>query len=209
MSVARRWKRVLLSAAILAVGVVGGGAADWARSALAEAQITACLDGSGYFFRAPAGRPCPGDSLTWNQQGPTGPSGPPGAGGPQGPAGPQGSPGTATNGSPLKDGQMKVVKKHLVSPKLSGGDYGFELPYAGPPATLTCPFKWTATSSGFEAGAPDAFLISDRPLSLPSGRVFGWSMQAAVSLFDYKTIGNKYPKYKWDVTFYVICMKLT
>ena len=88
MQTRRQWKRSALVAVILGIGLLGGGTEVWAKSALMQAEITACLDSNGYFFQAPAGRPCPGSSLTWNQQGR--PAGPQGSQGPQGPQCPQG-----------------------------------------------------------------------------------------------------------------------
>lgn len=210
-------QRTLVLGATLVAGALLGVGAVWAKSTLLQSEITACLDSNGYFFRAPAGRPCPGDSLTWNQQGPVGPAGPQGPQGPQGQQGqqgPQGPPGTAASGPPLKIGDMKMLKKHLAAPKVSGGVYGDVVPYYGEnPATLTCPTKWTATSAGFEEDAEGmnrVFANHFRPLYVPSGRVIGWAFRAKIVRDDpSKSWGTgNYPKKKWGVTFYVACMKL-
>jgi hypothetical protein len=109
---------------------------------------------------------------------------------------------------------MKVLKKHYDAPKVTGGVYGDMVPYHfDNPAVLTCPTKWTATSAGFEEDAEGAnyvFPSHFRPLSVPSGRVIGWAFRAHIVRDDpSKSWGTgNYPKKKWGVTFYVVCMKL-
>jgi hypothetical protein len=109
---------------------------------------------------------------------------------------------------------MKVIKKHYAAPKVSGGGYGDVVPYYFEnPATLTCPFKWTATSAGLEEndeGKSDVFPSHLRPLYLPSGRPIGWAFRASIIRDDpSKSWGTgNYPRKPWGVTFYVVCMKL-
>ena len=81
-----------------------------------QAEITACLDSSGYYFRAPAGRPCPGDSLTWNQQGPVGPQGVAGQQGPQGPLGPQGAQGPPGKPTPSSNIAITEAAARAINP---------------------------------------------------------------------------------------------
>jgi hypothetical protein len=168
--------------------------------------------------------------LTWNQQGPTGPAGPqgpsgsqgpqgpPGPAGPKGLQGPAGKPGASQTGAPLNLSQIKVVKKTLSAPKLSGkNDWGMTIPYLDPPVSVMCPSGWTTTTSGHAArwvtpyGGLSRFssvLGVNEPLYTASGRPIGWAMQATHIGTD-NTVLDQYPDYKWWATFYVVCMKLT
>jgi hypothetical protein len=82
-----QWRSLGVVAAILAVGALFGIGGAWAKGALTQAEISACLDANGYLYQPPGGGTCRAGTLTWNQQGPPGPVGP------QGPTGPQGLPG--------------------------------------------------------------------------------------------------------------------
>ena len=73
--------RSLLVLAILATGVLIGAGTVWAKSTLMQAEISVCLDGSGYLYQPVGGGTCRAGNLTWNQEAPPGP---------QGPAGPRG-----------------------------------------------------------------------------------------------------------------------
>lgn len=90
-----------LGAAVLAAGVLAGGAAVATASAgvtAADGVITSCADAkSGALRTVTAGEPCrKGEApLTWNQVGPQGEPGPAGEPGPQGPAGEPGPIGPA------------------------------------------------------------------------------------------------------------------
>lgn len=209
-----RW-RLASAACLLAVGALLGGGIVSARSTAGE--ITACLDANGYFFQAPAGRSCPGASLTWSEQGPAGPPGPQGA---QGPAGPQGVAGTP--GAAGAKPQWKVVRKtlvaHLVSAKL--GWWADRLPYAGAPASLLCPSGWTAVGTGFTARwllsgklvRKASYLEFAEPISTAAGRTIGYAMR--VTHHPGQSVGatgptdGVWPSRKWWVTLAVSCVKL-
>lgn len=225
MSSTRRWTRSLLAAPILAIGLLGGAAAVWAAGALTQAEITACLDSNGYFFQAPAGRPCPGNSLTWNQQGPVGPQGVAGQQGSQGPLGPQGAQGPPGKPAPSSNIAIKVVKKTFEAPTLtkvklpngkwSPGGWGIDVPYLSPPAKIYCPSGkgWSATGAGYDAyydppgkapiGRFSAALVYSEPIISQFGDPFGWSMKLS-------WLGeSNYVPWKWWTTFYVVCVKLS
>lgn len=206
-------RKLAAGAALVASGLVVGVAGVWGAGALTQAEITACLDSNGYFFRPPAGRPCPGESFTWNQQGPAGPQGPPG---PQGPQGPPGPPGPSKTGPPLAAKEIKVVKKTVAATKYESGELKGLYRRWIEPVTISCPKRWTLTGSGYSARELhretllqriEAFPTVDEVLTTTAGRPF--AKYVAVDPTDVVTRSNMIWPDPWWATFHIVCMKLT
>ncbi len=100
-------RRLLTALAVAAVGALGAAAFGYARGSADE--ITACVESDGGALYL--AEKCPGQSLTWNRQGPVGPTGPAGPPGPAGPAGAAGPPGP--QGVPGKSGKDAAVEAWL------------------------------------------------------------------------------------------------
>lgn len=221
-------RRVAIAATgLAALALLVGGGEVLANRTAVQAEITACVEDATKHLYLPSSRGCPAASLTWDetgpagpqgQAGPVGPTGSLGPKGPQGPPGPAGKPGKATSGPPLLPGQITVVKKTLFAEKLSKGDWMSHLPYTkSPPLGILCPSGWTATGAGHAAywvtpygglSRFSTYASVDQPILTGGGRPFGWTLRAQTLSPD-NTVHDQYPDYKWWVTFYVVCMKLT
>lgn len=203
--------------ALVALGASLGSGALWAGSLATQAEIRACVNASdGHLYIASR---CPGESLTWNQEGPPGPQGPAGPAGPmgtQGPQGvpgqpgPQGPPGPKSSSTAAFKPQFKVVKKTVIAKELTGGLYSTSIPNdVQSPVVLHCPKGWIATGAGHASRKVDTFYKTAPIRRLPSYPTFseplfsasapiGWAM--AVRLPTEKAT-------KWWTTFYVVCQK--
>ena len=196
--------RSFLVLAILATGVLIGAGTVWAKSTLMQAEISVCLDGSGYLYQPVGGGTCRAGNLTWNQEGPPGPQGPAGPLGPQGPQGSAGAQGPEGKPAPSHSHTVKKVTK-TVKAEWNGKYFDSTVPtkVAHP---VQCPQGWAATGAGFAAYAKtpgltrlrDARLAVQEPFVSQDGSVIGFRMQVALKTWSTQ----------WWVEFSVVCFKL-
>lgn len=180
--------KLAAGAALVACGLVLGVAGVWAAGSLAQAEITACIDANGYFFRAAGGRPCPGESLTWNQQGPMGPQGPAGQQGAQGP------PGSGAN-----------VKLSVVQAKVFPVDKAMQdgLGYTRYRRWMAfCPLGYLAVGPVFNFPATDLWKLRIVK-SMPTTGGKGWQLWVV-----HDTPKNTAPSEKLSPGLSVMCVKL-
>lgn len=213
-------KRALTAIAIAGATLVGAGTV-WAKSALMQAEISVCLDGSGYLYQPVGGGSCRAGNLTWNQQGPVGPQGPQGPAGPQGPqgqpgpAGPQGPAGIVKPGPPLDTKDITVVKKTIAATKYTSGKLKGLYSRWVAPVTISCPTGWTLTGSGYSAREYaktftqriSAFPTVDEVLRTSSGRPFAKYVAVAPAFVN--TRSDEIWSRPWTATYQVVCLRLT
>jgi len=187
-------------AGLVVVGVVV------ASSGAFQAEVKACIEpATGHLFIAPGGRPCPGASLTWNQQGPAGPQGPPG------PAGAQGPPGTP--GATSSVAAYKLVSKTIVGKKAKNTNYAGTWWFSSTPTvTLKCPTGWTALTSGYSvrslfytSGVADASTTVDQPIVTAEGRPIGFKLRLEVEPRFAPSKTAFLTKHPWVAALYVVC----
>jgi hypothetical protein len=151
-SIARR-RRSLLAIAVLATGMLVGAGAVWAKSTLMQAEISVCLDGSGYLYQPVGGGTCRAGSLTWNQAGPVGPAGPQGPQGLQGqqrPAGAQGPKGATGPPGVFDPASVKTYIGSSVYQKTTS-NLNDKWPSERSVA-VTCPKGWVAIGGAWGNG---------------------------------------------------------
>lgn len=191
MTVRRRTILRLIAIGAAASLLLGSGAAVWAAGALTQAEITACLDSNGYFFQAPAGRACPGASLTWNQAGPPGPGGPQGPPGPQGPA-----------GKPAPSASLAVTRvTKTVKATRNGHFFDTRVPLKSA-YVIGCPQGRAATGAGFAAyddhphprtRVPEARLAVMEPIVSQNGTVIGSGCRSSATATTPRRAGGSAP----------------
>ena len=152
-------RRLLRTSALVALGAALGSSTLWAGALAPQAEIRACVNASdGHLYVA--GR-CPGESLTWNQEGPAGPQGPPGT---QGPAGPQGTPGPpgpkGAQGPKGAPGSTATVAKttsalagsafHVATTQKTGHANAITSSFTVWGYAATCPLHFRAVGGSFE-----------------------------------------------------------
>lgn len=137
-----RRRQLLTGTALVIVGAFAGAGVLWAGS-LQGAEIRACLDSRGYLYLASR---CPGDSIAWNQQGPTGPAGPPGPKGDPGPVGPTGPKGDAGAVATASRQTLAIAAQALrtVEKSSQGVNFGGGRRYAA-----SCPKGFRVVGGGF------------------------------------------------------------
>lgn len=150
-------RRFVLFSGSLVLGSLVAAAALSASGVLAQAEIRACVTPTdGHLYLAAR---CPGESLTWSQQGPVGPAGlqgPAGQPGTQGPAGPPGPPGPKGEIGP-KGGAATVAKRAggLLDTALrivSSSSKGKQFQLMGRPTQhyrAVCPTGFSVVGGGF------------------------------------------------------------
>jgi hypothetical protein len=198
---ARPASRVLRAAGLVALGALVGSGALRAGALATQAELRACINApDGHLYLA--GR-CPGESLTWNQEGPAGPQGTPGPQGASGPQGPPGPPGPqGPPGPPGPKGGASAVAKmsagltgsafRLVSAQTQGTKTNFSLgKYAERRYYAACPKGYRPVGGGFEVSRTSLLVQgvkSGADWQVLSSRAFktGW----AVDLFMYGAVAD-------------------
>lgn len=188
--------RAARASGLAVLGARVGAGSIWASGLAAQAEIRACVAPDGHLYLAAR---CPGETLTWNQQGPSGPQG---AQGPQGPAGPQGPPGPpgpkgdkgekgdkggSASVSTAAGGLMSKAF-HVVSAK-PAGTLLFHEQYSSVPLrrySAKCPPNYRPVGGGFEGGLAlaepqfDSRVVASRAL----GQAWAVDVRAAKQDFN-------------------------
>jgi hypothetical protein len=161
-----RWGVFTVVAGVVAAGALA--AADLVYARQADDVITACVSSESGVLSIKA--TCPGQTLTWNKEGPQGPTGAQGvagsagAPGAAGAQGPQGAPGPrGPKGAPGSDNILPAV---VVTRRMS-------VPY-GDVGTVTCPDNRFAVGGGGSVLDGLHYAVASFPLASRNGVSIGW-----------------------------------